>query len=83
VTDRPLGGPKRLLSQTAEVREVITETSRAKSLVLQVADWSGHLPGQHIDVRLTGEDSYQAQRSYSIASPPEAPHLMLTVERIG
>jgi len=81
-TDRPLGGPKRLLWQTAEVREVITETSRAKSLVLQVADWSGHLPGQHVDVRLTGEDGYQAQRSYSITSPPEAPHLMLTVERI-
>jgi ferredoxin-NADP reductase len=81
-TDRAVAGPKRLRWQTAEVREVIQETPRVTSLVLQVSDWSGHQPGQHLDVRLTGEDGYQAQRSYSIASPPEAPNLMLTVERI-
>jgi ferredoxin-NADP reductase len=43
----------------------------------------GHRAGQHVDVRLTAEDGYQAERSYSIASPPEeAPHVTLTVERI-
>jgi ferredoxin-NADP reductase len=81
-TDRTVTAPKRLRWQTAEVREIIAETPRVKSLVLHVTDWPGHLPGQHVDVRLTGEDGYQAQRSYSIASPPEAPNLMLTVERI-
>jgi ferredoxin-NADP reductase len=82
-TDRPAVGLKRLQWQTAEVRKVIAETPRVKSLVLHVADWPGHLPGQHVDIRLTGEDGYQAQRSYSIASASETPDLMLTVERIG
>jgi ferredoxin-NADP reductase len=81
-TDRTVAGPKRLQWQTAEVREVIAETPRVRSLILHVQDWPGHLPGQHVDVRLTGEDGYQAHRSYSIASPSEAPHLTLTVERI-
>src|ERR1700726_2979083 len=49
---------------------------------MHVPDWPGHLAGQHIDVRLTAEDGYQAQRSYSIASAPEDDHLELTVERI-
>jgi ferredoxin-NADP reductase len=48
----------------------------------RVADWPGHLPGQHVDVRLTAEDGYQAQRSYSIASPPGAEWLVLTVEQL-
>jgi ferredoxin-NADP reductase len=64
------------------VREVIVETSRAKSLLLQVNGWQGHLPGQHVDIRLTAEDGYQAQRSYSIASPPEDELMRLTVERV-
>jgi len=46
------------------------------------ADWPGHRAGQHVDVRLTAEDGYQAQRSYSIASAPEDDHLVLTVERL-
>jgi ferredoxin-NADP reductase len=46
------------------------------------ANWSTHLAGQHIDVRLTAEDGYQTERSYSIASPPEDKHLMLTIECI-
>jgi ferredoxin-NADP reductase len=50
--------------------------------VLDVPDWPGHAAGQHVDVRLTAEDGYQAQRSYSIASAPGAPDLELTVERI-
>jgi ferredoxin-NADP reductase len=66
----------------AKVRQVIVETSRVKSLLLQVNGWQGHLPGQHVDIRLTAEDGYQAQRSYSIASPPEDEFLTLTVERV-
>ena len=67
---------------TAKVREVIEETPRVRSLVLDVPAWPGHRAGQHVDVRLTAEDGYQAQRSYSIASAPGAP-LLLTVERIA
>jgi ferredoxin-NADP reductase len=64
------------------VRETITETPRARTLVLDVPDWPGHRAGQHVDVRLTAEDGYQAQRSYSIASAPEDGILALTVERL-
>lgn len=59
-----------------------TETQRARTLVVEVSLWPGHLPGQHVDVRLTAEDGYQAQRSYSIASTPEEPNIALTVERL-
>ena len=52
------------------------------SLVLELPGWPGHRAGQHVDVRLTAEDGYQAQRSYSIASAPEDPHVVLTVERL-
>jgi ferredoxin-NADP reductase len=64
------------------VAEVVEETARARTVVLDVTDWPGHVAGQHVDVRLTADDGYQAQRSYSIASPPEEPRLALTVERI-
>ena len=50
--------------------------------MLELPDWVGHRAGQHVDVRLTAEDGYQAQRSYSIASAPEDDHLVLTVERL-
>jgi ferredoxin-NADP reductase len=66
----------------ARIREVIDETHRARSIVLDVPGWAGHRAGQHLDVRLTAEDGYQAQRSFSIASAPEAPGVELTVERI-
>jgi ferredoxin-NADP reductase len=72
----------RLEWQLAEVREIVVETPRVKSLLLHVTSWQGHLPGQHVDIRLTAEDGYQAQRSYSIASPPEDELLTLTVERV-
>ena len=79
----PRVGPVRRLEwQRAHVREVIVETSRVKSHLLQVTGWQGHLPGQHVDIRLTAEDGYQAQRSYSIASPPEDQFVTLTVERV-
>jgi ferredoxin-NADP reductase len=74
--------PGRLQWMTATVREVIDETPHARSLVLDVPDWPGHKAGQHVDVRLTAEDGYQAQRSYSIASAPESVGVTLTVERI-
>jgi ferredoxin-NADP reductase len=64
------------------VLEVLEETPRTRSVVLEMPDWTGHRAGQHVDVRLTAEDGYQAQRSYSIASAPEDEHLMLTVERL-
>ncbi len=66
----------------AAVADVVPETPRAKTVVLDVPAWPGHRAGQHVDVRLTAEDGYQAQRSYSIASPPEEERLMLTVERL-
>ena len=53
-----------------------------RTLVLDVPDWPGHRAGQHVDVRLTAEDGYQAQRSYSIASAPDDGSLELTVERL-
>jgi ferredoxin-NADP reductase len=64
------------------VIEVVPETPRTKSLVLEVPGWEGHKAGQHVDVRLTAEDGYQAQRSYSIASAPEDERLILTVDRL-
>jgi ferredoxin-NADP reductase len=64
------------------VAGTVVETSRVKTLVLDVPGWRGHRPGQHVDVRLTAEDGYQAQRSYSIASEPAEGCLELTVERI-
>jgi ferredoxin-NADP reductase len=64
------------------VVELLDETPRVRSIVLDPPDWRGHLAGQHVDVRLTAEDGYQAQRSYSIASAPEDEHLVLTVERL-
>ena len=61
------------------LREV---TSHAKSIRLDVPAWPGHVAGQHVDVRLTAEDGYQTERSYSIASAPEDAQVALTVERI-
>jgi ferredoxin-NADP reductase len=69
----------RLTWLVAEVVELVTETARVRTIVLDVPDWPGHRAGQHLDVRLTAEDGYQAQRSYSIASPPGEP-IAITVE---
>jgi ferredoxin-NADP reductase len=77
----PLRAP--LTWRIATVNGLRPETSNATTLVLDVPDWPGHLAGQHVDVRLTAEDGYQAERSYSIASPPEDSHLALTVETIA
>jgi ferredoxin-NADP reductase len=74
--------PGRLNWQLGTVAELVDETARTKSIMLEVPQWRGHHAGQHVDVRLTAEDGYQAQRSYSIASSPEDAHLELTVERL-
>jgi ferredoxin-NADP reductase len=75
-----LRGP--LLWQLGNVTELVQETPRVGTLRLQVPEWPGHLAGQHVDVRLTADDGYQAQRSYSIASAPEDSRLAITVERL-
>jgi ferredoxin-NADP reductase len=64
------------------VVELVDETAQTKSIALDVPDWQGHRAGQHVDVRLTADDGYQTERSYSIASSPEDEHLTLTVERL-
>jgi ferredoxin-NADP reductase len=71
----------RLSWLVAEVSATTTETRRVRTLELEAAGWSGHRAGQHLDVRLTAEDGYQAQRSYSIASAPGEPPA-ITVERL-
>jgi len=74
--------PGRLTWQLADVVELRDETPRVRTIVLRHPAWPGHLAGQHVDVRVTAEDGYQAQRSYSIASAPAEPGLLLTVERL-
>jgi len=72
----------RLEWKVATVVAVRDETPHARTIVLDVPEWPGHLAGQHVDVRLVAEDGYEAQRSYSIASAPGGDHVELTVERI-
>ena len=71
----------RLTWQIATVEEVVDETPRVRTIVLDVPDWPGHRAGQHLDVRLTAEDGYRAEREYSIASAPGEP-VAITVERL-
>jgi ferredoxin-NADP reductase len=72
----------RLIWQAADVVDVVTETPRVRTIAFDVPGWPGHHPGQHVDVRLTAEDGYQAERSYSIASAPIGNRIELTVERL-
>src|SRR5438093_8108222 len=70
--------------QIATVKSLRNETSEVKTLTLSLPDWTAHQPGQHYDVRLTAEDGYSAQRSYSVASEPERKgEIDITVERIA
>ena len=64
------------------MRDVVAASRSAHTIVLDVPEWPGHRAGQHVDVRLTAEDGYQAQRAYSIASAPEQDELELTVELV-
>nr|WP_221475857.1 ferredoxin reductase [Sphaerisporangium rubeum] len=68
--------------RAATVAAVRQENATARTLVLDVPGWQGHVPGQHVDVRLTAPDGYSAQRSYSIASAPGTGRLELTVQRV-
>ena len=79
---RPVAQPPRIEWRAATVMDVIPETPRAKTIVFDVPGWPGHRAGQHVDVRLTAEDGYQAQRSYSIASEPSRSTLAITIERL-
>jgi ferredoxin-NADP reductase len=72
----------RLSWRLADVVEVRPETGRVVTLALEVPGWDGHRPGQHVDVRLTAEDGYQAERAYSIASAPDGSRVELAVERL-
>src|SRR5918998_3517295 len=75
--------PGRLTWRLGRVTRRVDETPRVRTLVLAVPGWPGHRAGQHVDVRLTAPDGYQAQRSYSIASAPDDfDQVALTVERI-
>ena len=74
---------RRLTWQFGAVVDVVAETARTRSIALDLADWPGHRAGQHVDVRLTAEDGYQAQRSYSIGSAPEDDDVVLTIEEIA
>ena len=71
----------RLTWQTATVNSLVDETASVRTISLSVPDWAGHRAGQHLDVRLTAEDGYRAERSYSIASAPGEP-VAITVERL-
>jgi ferredoxin-NADP reductase len=80
-TDAPLP-PRKLAWQLGQVQALVVETGRVKSIILKPMNWSGHWPGQHVDIRLTADDGYRAERSYSIASPPEDKLLAITVELV-
>lgn len=71
----------RLSWQLASVAEIVRETARVHTIVLDVPEWSEHRAGQHLDIRLTAEDGYRAEREYSIASAPGEP-AAITVERL-
>jgi len=71
----------RLTWQTATVDSLVDETASVRTISLSVPDWGGHQAGQHLDIRLTAEDGYRAERSYSIASAPGEP-VAITVERL-
>jgi len=73
----------RLTWLVATVSETRDETETARTLVLDVPGWLGHLPGQHVAVKLIAADGYTAQRDYSIASAPEPGRLEITVQRVA
>jgi ferredoxin-NADP reductase len=73
---------ERLVWQEAKVERVVDETPTVKSYFLKPRDWPGFMAGQHVDVRLTAPDGYQAQRSYSIGSAPEDAEVELVIEKL-
>jgi ferredoxin-NADP reductase len=73
---------RRLTWRVGRLVHVREETPTARTLVLDVPDWPGHRPGQHVDVKLTAPDGYTASRSYSIASAADGDRVELTVQRV-
>jgi ferredoxin-NADP reductase len=74
--------PGRLAWLLGEVVETADGPPGVRTIALECPGWQGHLPGQHVDIRLTAEDGYQVQRSYSIAAPADGERVVLTVERL-
>ena len=72
----------RLTWRVADVVDLVRETPRVTTIVLDVPGWPGHRAGQHVDIRLTAEDGYQTERSYSISSAPDGGRIALTVVRV-
>jgi ferredoxin-NADP reductase len=73
---------RRLTWQPATIAEIRVETASASTIVLDLPGWPGHLAGQHVDIRLTAENGYSAQRSYSVASAPADDRLEVTIQRV-
>jgi ferredoxin-NADP reductase len=73
---------RRLTWQSATIAEIRVETDSARTIALDLPGWPGHLAGQHVDIRLTAENGYSAQRSYSVASAPGNDRLEVTVQRV-
>jgi ferredoxin-NADP reductase len=73
---------RRLTWQAASIADIRVETDTARTIVLDLPGWPGHLAGQHVDIRLTADNGYSAQRSYSIASAPGNDRLEVTVQRV-
>ncbi|WP_049563791.1 ferredoxin reductase [Nonomuraea sp. SBT364] len=73
---------RRLVWREAQLLASRAETATARTLVFEVPGWPGHLAGQHVDVRLTADDGYTAQRSYSLAGPADGDRIELTVETV-
>lgn len=69
--------------RVARVVDSVRETDSARTIGLAVPGWGGHLPGQHIDLKLTAEDGYSAQRSYSLSRPADGERIELTVQQIA
>ncbi len=72
----------RLTWRLAEVVDIASETAHVKTIAFDVPDWPGHRAGQHVDIRLTADDGYQVERSYSIGSAADGTRVELTVERL-
>jgi ferredoxin-NADP reductase len=81
VTELRAAPARPLTWRVATIAAIREETVATRSLVLEVSGWPGHVAGQHVDVRLTAEDGYSAQRSYSLASDPST--VEITVQRVS
>ncbi|MET0135640.1 MAG: ferredoxin reductase [Kibdelosporangium sp.] len=66
----------------AKVADLRVETPTSRTIAFDVPDWPGHVAGQHVDLRLTAEDGYSVQRSYSLAAPADDDRIELTVQQV-